>query len=146
MCLYRVHITWNPPQWDPSQAKQPSQFPVPSIRLIHCKINMPSNILNVNSGLDHSDQAFTFSNTVYSLTRLEIMPGQADSPAGSSANPWILAIFSKPLHAPHEYPEQHGPPSVILRWNLESVPRTLHPKFDEVTSKKGNAQPKVGIL
>ncbi|KAJ5329439.1 Mediator complex subunit Med16 [Penicillium brevicompactum] len=142
LCLYRVHITWNPPQWEPTQAKQPGQYPVPSIRLIHCKVDMPSNILNVNHGLDHSDNSLPFSNTVYSLTRLEIMPGLVDSPAGSSANPWILAIFSKPLHAPHEYPEQLGPSSVIVRWHLESAQQTLHPKFDEVASKKSNAQAK----
>jgi len=143
MCLYRVHITWNPPQWEPTQAKQPGQFPIPSFRLIHCKVDMPSTILNVNRGPDHSDQSSPFLNNVYSLTRLEIMPGQVDSPAGSTASPWILAIFSKPLHATHDYPEQHGPPSVMVRWHLESAPQTLHPKFDEVASKKSNAQAKV---
>ncbi|CAI7568178.1 unnamed protein product [Penicillium bialowiezense] len=142
MCLYRVHISWNPPQWEPSQGKQPGQYPMPSIRLIHCKVDMPSNILNVDRGLDRSDNSLPFSNTVYSLTRLEIMPGQVDSPAGSSANPWILAIFSKPLHAPHEYPDQLGPSSVMVRWYLESAPQSLHPKFDEVASKKSNSQAK----
>ncbi|CAG8331554.1 unnamed protein product [Penicillium salamii] len=142
LCLYRVQVTWNPPQWDPSQAKQPGQYPVPSVRLIHCKVDMPSNILNINRGLDHPDLSSQFSNTVYSLTRLEIMPGQVESPPGSSANPWILAIFSKPLHAPHEYQEQVGPSSVIVRWHLESAPQILHPKFDEVALKKGNTQAK----
>ncbi|CAG8362433.1 unnamed protein product [Penicillium salamii] len=142
LCLYRVQVTWNPPQWDPSQAKQPGQYPVPSVRLIHCKVDMPSNILNINRGLDHPDLSSHFSNTVYSLTRLEIMPGQVESPPGSSANPWILAIFSKPLHAPHEYQEQVGPSSVIVRWHLESAPQILHPKFDEVALKNGNTQAK----
>lgn len=104
---------------------------------------MPSNILNINRGLDHPDLSSQFSNTVYSLTRLEIMPGQVESPPGSSANPWILAIFSKPIHAPHEYQEQVGPSSVIVRWHLESAPQILHPKFDEVALKKGNTQAKV---
>lgn len=145
MCLYRVNITWNPPQWEPSQAKQPGQFPTPSIRLIHCKVDVPSNILNETPGLEHPDQSLPFSNPVYALTRLEIMPGQVDSPVGSTASPWILAVFSKPLHAPHEYPEQHGPSSIMIRWHLESVPQTLHPKFDEVTAKKNNAQAKVRV-
>ncbi|KGO75909.1 Mediator complex, subunit Med16 [Penicillium italicum] len=142
MCLYRVHISWNPSQWEPAQGKPPGQFPIPTFRLIHCKVDMPSNILNINRGPDHSDQSPLFLNSVYSLTRLEIMPGQFDSPAGSTANPWILAVLSKPLHAIHDYPHQQGPPSVIVRWHLESTPQTLHPKFDEVTSKKSNAQAK----
>ncbi|QQK46771.1 Mediator complex, subunit Med16 [Penicillium digitatum] len=142
MCLYRVHISWNPSQWEPAQGKPPGQFPVPTFRLIHCKVDMPSNILNINRGADHSDQSLPFLNSVYSLTRLEIMPGQFDSPAGSTANPWILAVLSKPLHAIHDYPEQQGPPSVIVRWHLESASQLLHPKFDEVTSKKSNAQAK----
>ncbi|KAK4862286.1 hypothetical protein LT330_003424 [Penicillium expansum] len=142
MCLYRVHIGWNPSQWEPAQGKPPGQFPIPTFRLIHCKVDMPSNILNINRGPDHSDQSLPFLNSVYSLTRLEIMPGQFDSPAGSTPNPWILAVLSKPLHAIHDYPDQQGPPSVIVRWHLESATQTLHPKFDEVTSKKSNAQAK----
>ncbi|KAI2769069.1 hypothetical protein DTO012A8_5909 [Penicillium roqueforti] len=137
-----VHISWNPPQWEPAQGKLPGQFPIPTFRLIHCKVDMPNNILNVNRGPDHHDQSLPFLNSVYSLTRLEIMPGQFDSLAGSTANPWILAVLSKPLHAMHDYPDQQGPPSVIVRWHLESAPQILHPKFDEVTSKKSNAQAK----
>ncbi|KAJ5244152.1 Mediator complex subunit Med16 [Penicillium chrysogenum] len=142
MCLYRVDIGWNPSQWEPTLGKPPGQFPVPTFRLIHCKVDMPSNILNVNRGPDHSDQSLPFLNSVYSLTRLEIMPGQFDSLAGSTANPWILAVLSKPLHAIHDYPDQQGPPSVILRWHLESAPQILHSKFDEVPSKKSNAEAK----
>ncbi|KAJ5275220.1 Mediator complex subunit Med16 [Penicillium chrysogenum] len=142
MCLYRVDIGWNPSQWEPTLGKPPGQFPVPTFRLIHCKVDMPSNILNVNRGPDHSDQSLPFLNSVYSLTRLEIMPGQFDSLAGSTANPWILAVLSKPLHAIHDYPDQQGPPSVILRWHLESAPQILHAKFDEVPSKKSNAEAK----
>lgn len=105
---------------------------------------MPSCILSVNRGAEeHADQPLPFPNSVYSLTRLEIMPGQVDGPAGSTASPWIMAIFSKPLHAAPEYPDQQGPPSVIVRWHLESTPQAFHPKFDEVTSKKSNAQAKV---
>lgn len=105
---------------------------------------MPSNTLNVNqSSEEHTDQPLPFSNSVYSLTRLEIMPGQIESPAVSTASPWILAIFSKPLHVTPEYPEQQGPPSLIARWNLESALPASHPKFDEVTSKKSNGNAKV---
>ena len=144
ICLYRVNITWNPAQWDPTQAKQTNQFPIPTFHFLHCKIEIPSNFLNVNNVVEgHADQSLPFPNTVYSLTQLEIMPGQIDSLAGSTANPWILAVFSKSLHATGEYPDQQGPPSVIVRWHMESAPQALHPKFDEITSKKSNAQARV---
>ena len=144
ICLYRLYITWNPPQWDPSQAKHPNQFPIPSFRFLHCKIDLPSSVMNVSQGPEeHADQPLPFANSVYSLTRLEIMPGQIDSPGGSTASPWILAIFSRALQATPEYPDQQGPPSVIARWNLESAPQVLHPKFDEVAAKKNNGQSKV---
>jgi mediator of RNA polymerase II transcription subunit 16 len=136
MCLYRVDIGWNPSQWEPTLGKPPGQFPVPTFRLIHCKVDMPSNILNVNRGPDHSDQSLPFLNSVYSLTRLEIMPGQFDSLAGSTANPWILAVLSKPLHAIHDYPDQQGPPSVILRWHLESARRYSTPSLTRCRQRK----------
>ncbi|KAJ5637510.1 hypothetical protein N7490_007389 [Penicillium lividum] len=143
ICLYRVQISWNPPQWDNAQVKQPVQFPIPSFAFQHCKIDMPSSIFNVNQGSEeHADHPLPFHNSVYSLTWLEIMPGQIDSPTGSTASPWILAVFAKPLHATPEYPDQQGPPSVIVRWQLETAPQAFHPKFDEVAPKKSNAQVK----
>ncbi|KAJ5098862.1 Mediator complex subunit Med16 [Penicillium argentinense] len=143
ICLYRVQINWNPPQWDPTQAKHPNQFPIPSFRILHCKIDMPSPVFNVNRGPDEQvAQSLPFPNTIYSLTRLDVMPGQVDGPQGSTSSPWILAVFSKPLHATPEYADQQGPPSVIARWHLESGNQALHPKFDEVASKKNNVQAK----
>lgn len=105
---------------------------------------MPSSILDVNRGPEeHTDSPLPFHNSVYSLKWLEIMPGQIDSPTGSTANPWILAVFAKPLHSTPEYPDQQGPASVIVRWQLENAPQAFHPKFDEVAPKKNNAQAKV---
>ena len=145
LCLYRVQISWNPQQWDPSQAKHPNQFPIPSFRILQCKVDMPSPILNINRGPDEQiNSSLPFQNTVYCLTKLEIMPGQVDGQQGSTSSPWILAVYSKPLHATPEYPDQEGPPSVIVRWHLETAPQEIHPKFDEVASKKSNAQAKVG--
>lgn len=143
LCLYRVQISWNPQQWDPSQAKHPNQFPIPSFRILQCKVDMPSPILNINRGPDEQiNSSLPFQNTVYCLTKLEIMPGQVDGQQGSTSSPWILAVYSKPLHATPEYPDQEGPPSVIVRWHLETAPQEIHPKFDEVASKKSNAQAK----
>ncbi|KAJ6112846.1 hypothetical protein N7512_008170 [Penicillium capsulatum] len=141
--LYRVEITWEPTAWEPRS----NQFPVPSFRILHCRVNMPGNVLNVNDGFEGpADQQLPFPNPVYSLTRLEIMPGQMpgqmDNIGSSTAKPWIMAVYSKPLHATPEYPDQQGPPSVIVRWNLEAGPQPFHPKFDEVASKRGNAQAK----
>lgn len=143
MCLYRVSITWNPQQWDPATAKQTGTFPIPSFHFRHCNIDIPATISNPTRGLEeHSDQPLPSANSSYALSRLEVMPGQIDSPTGSTASPWILGIFSKPLHATPEYPEQQGPSSVIVRWQLESSVQALHPKFDELSSKKSNTQPK----
>ncbi|KAJ5714011.1 Mediator complex subunit Med16 [Penicillium malachiteum] len=138
--LYRVNITWNPDKWDNQNPKPP--FPIPTFRFQHFKIDMPSSSLSVNRGVEEHVQQMPFPNPIYSLTHLEIMPGQIDSPAGSTASPWILAVFSKPLHATPEYPDQQGPASVIVRWQLESAPQIFHPKFDEVTAKKSNTQVK----
>lgn len=108
---------------------------------------MPGDLFNANGDLEHhADQQLPSPNPVYSLTRLETMPGQIDSPGGSTTKPWIMAVYSKPLHAAPEYPDQQGPPSVIVRWNLEAAPQVFHPKFDEVTSKKSTAQAKVRQL
>ncbi|CAL5871048.1 uncharacterized protein PFLUO_LOCUS5292 [Penicillium psychrofluorescens] len=143
ICVYRVNIVWTPAQWDPTQAKQPNQFPIPAFRFLHCKVETPGNDLSViRSPDEHVDQPLPPSNSLYSLTRLDIMPGQIDSPAGSTASPWIFAVFSKPIHAAPEYPDQQGPASVIVRWHLESVSQTLHSKFDEVMSKNNNMQAK----
>lgn len=145
--LYRVNITWTPEKWDPTQMKQANQFPIPSFRFLHCKIDMPSSILSVNpSAAEHPNQSLPFPNPVYSLTHLEIMPGQIDSPTGSTASPWILAVFAKPQHATPEYPDQQGPAGVIVRWQLETAPQVFHPKFDEVAAKKSNTQVKVCIV
>lgn len=129
------------------QAKQASQFPTPSFRIIYCKIDMPGNSLNVNHGLEnHADGPLPFLNPVYSLTHLDIMPSQIDSVGGSTASPWIMAVFSKPMHATPEYPDQQGPPCMIVRWHLEAAPQAFHPKFDEVMSNKSNAQAKVSFV
>ncbi|KAF3385576.1 Mediator of RNA polymerase II transcription subunit 16 [Penicillium rolfsii] len=147
ICLYRVEVSWNPNKWDPAAIRSPNKWPIPSLRLLHYKIDMPSCILNANPGPEeHSDQPLPFSNSVYSLTHLQVIPGQVDSPTGpTTTSPWILGVFSKPLHATPEYPDQQGPLSVIVRWQLDSAQQTFHPKFDDVASKKSNAQAKPKI-
>ncbi|KAJ5246826.1 Mediator complex subunit Med16 [Penicillium chermesinum] len=146
MCLYRVSISWNPQQWDAAAAKKGASFPIPSFHFRHCNIDIPATISTTPRGMEeHSDQQLPFQNLAYSLSRLEVMPGQIDSPTGSTSSPWVLAVFSKPLHATPEYPDQQGPSSVIVRWQLETSPQALHPKFDELSSKKSNAQPKSKI-
>lgn len=49
------------------------------------------------------------------------------------------------LHVTDDHPQQQAPSSVIVRWQLETASQTLHPKFDEVASKKTNGQAKVPI-
>ena len=145
ICVYRVQIAWNPPQWDASLPKQSNFFPVPSFRFVHCNVESPSNIWNTcrNPG-ENPDEAASSTNNLYSLTHLEIISGAVDNPAGSTANPWILAVYSNPLHAIPDHPQQQGSSSIAIRWQIDTAFQTLHPKFDEVVSKKNNnAQIKV---
>lgn len=147
ICLYRLQITWNPAQWDPSQIKQPplvTLYPVPSFHLTHCKVEIPSNILRTTPQPGENNQNSPPStNSFYSLTRLEIIPGPPDNPAGSTASPWMLGVFSKSLHPTSNHTEQQVPSSVIVRWQLDSTSQSLHPKFDEVASARSGAQVKV---
>jgi mediator of RNA polymerase II transcription subunit 16 len=146
--LYRVHIAWNPAQWDQNQPKQASPthpFPTPSFHIFHSKIENSSSIFTPSGG--PSDESKEFSpgqSSLYSLTHLDIVPGQSDSTGGSSSGPWILAVYSNPVHATGHDPQQQAfASSVIVRWQVENAPLTLHPKFDEVISKKNNVQAKV---
>ncbi|RAL11440.1 mediator of RNA polymerase II transcription subunit 16 [Aspergillus homomorphus CBS 101889] len=142
--FYRVQIIWNPPQYDPAQQpkQKPPQFPVPSFRFAHCKVetscNVPGPVRNNGDPSDELQQPFP--NSLYCLTRLDIILPTSDNAAGSSATPWIVATFSiLPQTAP-DHPHQQGPSSIIVRWQLESAPLTLHPKFDEVTTKRNSMQ------
>ncbi|KAL4905887.1 mediator of RNA polymerase II transcription subunit 16 [Aspergillus multicolor] len=139
--LYRVSIQWNPPQWDPAQQKQGAQqFPVPSFRLVHLKVEVPYNIpSNHGTGGTIDDQTPSTS-SLYCLTSLQIIVPASDNSAGSTPNPWIVAAFTTPPHAiiPHQQPQV--PASVIVRWQYETGHPTLHLKFDDVASKKGNGQ------
>lgn len=148
--LYRVHITWNPAQWDPNQPKQASAthpFPTPSFRIFHSKIEHPSSVFTPNRNQNDNSKEFSPPpSSLYSLTRLDIVPGQSDSTGGSASGPWILAVYSNTVHATgHDPQHQASPSSVIVRWQMETASLTLHPKFDEVISKKNNVQAKVDI-
>lgn len=142
--VYRVSIQWNPPQWDPAQQKQGTQqYPVPSFRSIHSKVEMPYNIPNTRgSAGENPDEQSTLTSSLYCLTSLQIILPASDNSAGSTPNPWVVAVFSIPPHAIlHQQPQ--APASAIIRWQLETGIPTLHPKFDEVASKKSNVQIKV---
>ena len=103
---------------------------------------MPSDVLNIDR--DVGGHAHAFLPCRYSLTRLEIIPGPQEMPAGSAAGSWIIAVFSSPLHADPEYPDQQGPSSVVVRWQLETAAQFLHSKFDEMAPKRsGSFQVKV---
>ncbi|GAB1196322.1 mediator complex subunit [Aspergillus pseudonomiae] len=140
--FYRVQINWTPPQWDPSQLKQaPNQFPVPGFRFMHSKVEAPCIIPSASrNGEATSDELPPSTNPLYCLTRLDIVLAAHDNSAGMTTNPWIIAVFSIPPHATPDHSQQPSPCSVIVRWQLESAPQVLHPKFDEVNSKKNNAQ------
>ncbi|GAB1205497.1 hypothetical protein APSETT445_004173 [Aspergillus pseudonomiae] len=134
--FYRVQINWTPPQWDPSQLKQaPNQFPVPGFRFMHSKVEAPCIIPSASrNGEATSDELPPSTNPLYCLTRLDIVLAAHDNSAGMTTNPWIIAVFSIPPHATPDHSQQPSPCSVIVRWQLESAPQVLHPKFDEPKS------------
>ncbi|KAG2022076.1 hypothetical protein GB937_004170 [Aspergillus fischeri] len=143
ICLYRVHIAWTPTQYDPGQQKPPAPWPVPSFRFLHCKVESQCDVPGTNRNAGDNAQGLpSFTNSFYCLTGLDIVLPALDNPAGSTANPWVVAIYSAPLHVTQDHPQQQGPASVIVRWQLDTGPLTLHPKFDDVPSKKNNAQVK----
>ncbi|KAL4916259.1 mediator of RNA polymerase II transcription subunit 16 [Aspergillus aurantiobrunneus] len=139
--LYRVSIQWNPPQWDPTQQKQgPQQFPVPSFRFVHSKVEVPYNIPSSRGTGENPDEQSPLTSSLYCLTSLQIILPASDNSAGSTPNPWIVAVFSIPPHAILPHQQLQVPASTIVRWQLETGIPTLHPKFDEVASKKSNVQ------
>lgn len=140
--FYRVQINWTPPQWDPSQLKQaPNQFPTPSFRFMHAKVEAPCIFPSANRNRDENTHDLASStNPSYCLTRLDIVLPAHDNSAGLTTNPWIIAVFSIPPHATPDPSQPQSPCSVVVRWQLESTPQVLHPKFDEVMSKKNNVQ------
>ncbi|KAA8652069.1 mediator of RNA polymerase II transcription subunit 16 [Aspergillus tanneri] len=140
-CFYRVQINWTPSQWDPSQLKlAPNQFPVPSFRFMHAKVETSYSIPCTTRWAGPNSGALPPStNSLYCLTHLDIFLAAHDNSAGMTMNPWIVAVFSIPPHAVADHSQQN-PSSVIVRWQLDSAPPKLHPKFDEVTSEKNNPQ------
>ncbi|KAL4879567.1 mediator of RNA polymerase II transcription subunit 16 [Aspergillus karnatakaensis] len=139
--LYRLSIQWNPPTWEPSQQKQnPPQYPVPSFRFVHSKVEVPYNIPSSNRAAENPDEQLPLASSLYCLTSLQIILPASDNSAGSTPSPWIVAVFSIPPHTIIPHQQLQVPSSVIVRWQLETTSQGLHPKFDEVASKKGNVQ------
>ncbi|KAN0067719.1 Mediator complex, subunit Med16 [Elaphomyces granulatus] len=149
IALYRVYISWNPANWDQNPQKQlPTNhpFPTPTFRLVPNKIETPSSIFPTHRNLaENLDDFPPAPSSPYCLTRLDIIPEQPDSTGGFSAGPWILAVYSVPVHPAGDSSQSHHPSSVIVRWQLETSPQVLHPKFDDVASKRHNIQPKPKI-
>ncbi|OJJ49688.1 hypothetical protein ASPZODRAFT_89066 [Penicilliopsis zonata CBS 506.65] len=149
ICLYRVQINWT--QLDNSQPKPapPSaQFQTPAFRLHHVKIESPGNFLGPNRNLGESSEDFpSFPSSVYCLTHLTIIQNPLDNPTGTATGPYMIAVYANPLCASPDHAGVHGSASVIVRWQLDTASQTLHPKFDEVASKKTSiqAKPKVEL-
>ncbi|EED24095.1 RNA polymerase II Mediator complex subunit Sin4, putative [Talaromyces stipitatus ATCC 10500] len=141
LSLFRVQIMWNPPQWDPAQQRQAGvvHFPVPSIRISHCKTEVPGRVFSFSK-----DQADDLPNIVpgqsfsYQLTNLELVSGQSDNTGATTSAPWILAVYSSPINSAGHDTQQ--PASVMVRWQLETSTLNLHPVFEELVSKRANGQ------
>ncbi|GAM41433.1 hypothetical protein TCE0_042r14550 [Talaromyces pinophilus] len=118
LSLYRVQIMWNPPQWDQAQQRQASgvlPFPVPSIRISHCKTEIPGRVFSFNK-----DQAEELQNIapnqsfLYQLTNLELVSGQFDNTGATTSPPWILAVYSSPFNSAGHDPQQQEPPASVM--------------------------------
>ncbi|CAK45284.1 uncharacterized protein An08g02480 [Aspergillus niger] len=137
-------INWNPPQWDPAQQPKqtPPQFPVPSFRFTHSKVETSCTVpgMHRNDGEEPDMMHQSISNPLYTLSRLDIILPASDNAAGTTANPWIVAVFSTPPQATPDHPGPQGPASVIVRWQLDTAAFTLHPKFDEMAAKRNSTQ------
>lgn len=148
ICLYRVHIKWDPPQWDPSQMKHPNSggnsFPTPSLHFVHSKVETPSSILPTQRDPMNGDMndMGRQNDSIFCLTHLEIITCPTDKPGSSSVVPLIVGVFSVPVHALDGHNPQ-GSSSVIVRWQLETAAQDLHSSFDDVVSKKPKIQLKV---
>lgn len=141
-------MTWTPSQWDPQARPSSNQnFPVPAFRISQSKIEHPSLIFTPSRDQSQSagDAAPPPHNPLYFLTRLEIIPGQSENTPGSSSGPLIMAIYSIPAQPQAQNQQQNTPPSVIVRWQLETTTLSLHPVFEEVIARKANIQAKESI-
>lgn len=150
LSLYRIQVMWTPSQWDPAQQRQASgalNFPVPTIHITHCKTEVPGRMFGFdNNQADDSETSATGHSFLYQLTSLEVVSGQSDNTGNTTSAPWILAVYSSPLSSMgHDHQQQEPPPSVMVRWQLETSTLNLHPVFEELVSKKANGQHKVKL-
>lgn len=145
--MSRVNINWTPNQWDPNQARQGAgshNIPTPSFIILYTKIEHPNSILSSkNNASDNTENFSPGLTSTYSLTQLDIIPGQPDSTNNSASGPWVLAVYSNSAHPGGADPQQQTAASVIVRWQFETSSLTLHPKFDELESRKNISQVKV---
>ena len=144
LCLYRLNIKWDPAQWDPSQMKHANSgisYPTPSLQFVHSKVETPSTIFNT-PGMENINDISQPSNSLFCLTHLKII-NNSTAMGGSPGVPYILGVFSTPVHALDEPPQQNGPSSVIVRWQLDTSAQDFHASFDDVVSKKPKVQIKV---
>jgi mediator of RNA polymerase II transcription subunit 16 len=146
ICLYRVHIKWDPAQWDQSQTKQTNSvpsFPTPSFQFIHSKVETPSAIFHTQKDSMGDMNDVAHNNTIFCLTHLEIITCPTDGSGNSSTAPYIMGVFSVPVHALDNHHSEQGSSSVIVRWQLDTTAQNLHASFDDVVSKKPKVQIKV---
>ncbi|KAH8697294.1 putative RNA polymerase II mediator complex subunit Sin4 [Talaromyces proteolyticus] len=148
--LYRLEVTWNPSHWDPNPQRQATgalAFPVPTFGITHYKTVNPGRLFTTKkSETENLAESSSSKNSLYQLTSLDIIAGQSDNTGNSFSSPWILAIYSTPIHAPnHAARPQMSPSSVMVRWQLETTNLSLHPVFEELVPKKASGQNKTKV-
>ncbi|KAK2777293.1 mediator complex subunit [Emmonsiellopsis sp. PD_33] len=144
LCIYRVHIKWDPPECDP-KTKPNSAFPTPSFQVTNIKTETLSTVFHPPGHEVENLTGFSQANgAIYNLTHLEIIPVSPEGSGTQTPGHCIFVVSSVPVHSQVGQPPPPGPSSVLLRWQLDSTGQTLplHSAFDEVTSKKTDSNPK----
>lgn len=146
--VYRVQVKWDPQQWDPTQQKPGAPnhpFPTPSFQVFHIRTELPNDVFSPSKGNTGSLEGFEGPpGASFNLTHLDVISFSSDMPGGPR-RPYVLAVFSSAFTSDSQT-QQPGSPSILLRWQLDLMPQSLHSNFDDVVSKRTNTQIKVRVF
>lgn len=127
--LYRVQINWNVLAATQASAGHPQVPSSPVISLQNLKV-----ALSAMEEIQYSSRVVDASQMPPQLSHLELLPVAPQSKYSEPTAPTVLMVFSQ-LQGPYSpgYQENY---SVIVRWELQAVTQKLHPRFDQLNSKK----------
>ena len=144
MHVYQATVAgWQSPP-EAKQNPQGQHLPVPSIQVSHMKKESLSGLLRLeNSRAENAEGLMHLDPSTCHLSHLNVIPPLGGGPTEERRNLIILAAFCQEnMNGAQQFVL---PPTVIVRWEIESTVQTLHHSFDEMPSKKGGSQPKVRL-